>query len=408
MPSHFTPITAAKEITAYEYEFVKSYLYHCFHNPDAEPELTVHRMLGMGGQGAARPTPIVVTDDTQLGMTRIVDETVSLTVTYKHHEYEMLLFVTLSGERRQSNSLYVLSLDEEGKECSMLLEFIRHRAVQCSPMNGKMLQITEEDTPAWLEDSDEVNSEIVEIESTSLADVFLPAKMQDNLQLFIHSVKNYSTLQKPLRFLFSGKPGTAKTKIIRAIANECKDHATFIFTNGSERKINGMFTLASFFSPVVLCIDDLDFMTGSRDDRSQSRALGTFLQKLDGFVQKDLFILATTNDKGLVDLAASRPGRFDMIIDVNVIEPDQYRALVESKTDNETIIRLFDDGILGLLKRKKATGAFIANIVKHLELMNEYDASKVSGQYLHELIQETQKGFYKEAVHASERIGFDN
>ena len=408
MSSAFTPVSTSHQVTAYQYEFVKTFLYNIHSKKSVDNELIVNRMLGYVGRCVTMPTPVCVTDDPKLGMNRIIDETLSLTISYKSHEYELMLFVTYNDPRERIHMMHLLGLDEEAKECSLLQEYILLQAIRSSPMNGKTLQVSEEDTPGWLEDTKEVNSEIIELEETTLNDVFLPAKLQDSLRLFIHSVKNYSTLQKPLRFLFSGKPGTAKTKIIRAIANECKGDATFIFTSGSERRINGIFSLAQYFSPVVLCIDDLDFMTGNREDNSHSRSLGTFLQKLDGFVQKDLFILATTNDKKLVDLAASRPGRFDMIIDVNAIEPLQYKSLVSSKTDNENIIYLFDDEVLNLLKRKKATGAFIANIVKHLELMNEYDSSKVSNEYLLELIKDTQKGFYKEAVHSNDRFGFDN
>lgn len=408
MSSQYSRVTTTVIITAYESEFIKSYLYNIYQNNYEEKEFTIRRLLALNGIGHGIPTPVVVTDDTQMRMTRIVDEVVTLTISYKAHDYELMLFIDYNQDRRRIHMMYLLGLDDDAKECSTLQKYIQYQAVRCSSMNGKTIQITDREMSGWLQDTEEVDSEIIEVGNTTLDDIFLPVQLKDYLNLFIHSVRNFASLQKPLRFLFSGKPGTAKTKIIQAIANECKKAATFIFTNGSEKRIYGMFSLAQHFSPVVLCIDDLDFMTGNRDDRTQSRSLGLLLQKLDGFVQRDLFILATTNDKKLVDLAASRPGRFDMIIDVNVIEPAQYQSLVTSKTKDKEIIDLFDDEILALLRGKKATGAFIANVVKHMELMKEYNPLKISQEYLMELVHNTQKGFYKEPIDANTHVGFEN
>jgi cell division protease FtsH len=177
----------------------------------------------------------------------------------------------------------------------------------------------------------------IDIGNDSLEDVFLPSEIRRQLDLFISALTNFERVHTPLRYLFSGKPGTGKTKIIRAIANACKGKATFLFSNGAEERVDDLFEVASMFSPVVLCIDDIDMLTGSRQDGLYNRQLATFLQRLDGFTKGDQFLLATTNDKTLVDLAASRPGRFDRILDVNLIHPTHYLNLVMSK--NEASLR---------------------------------------------------------------------
>jgi len=81
-----------------------------------------------------------------------------------------------------------------------------------------------------------------------------------------------------------------------------------------------------------LVIDDIDFLVANREDTFDKKSLGTFLQYLDGFIQQNLFILASTNDKKLVDTAASRPGRFDLIIDMSEINSDNYFSLIYRET----------------------------------------------------------------------------
>ncbi len=113
-----------------------------------------------------------------------------------------------------------------------------------------------------------------------------------------------------------------------------------------------------------------------------------------------------TNDRRLVDIAASRPGRFDLIIDVNLIHPDHYLELVRNKTKVPEIVSLFDDGVLTVLEQKKVTGAFITNLVKHLDLVRSFDPGKLTRQYLLEMIQHSFTGFYKEPQSTATPPGF--
>ncbi len=228
----------------------------------------------------------------------------------------------------------------------------------------------------------------------------------EHVALFIQAVCSDKPTNKPIRYLFAGKPGTAKTKIIRSIANACKGKATFIFTKGNEDRIDELFEVVGLFSPVVLCVDDIDLMTGSRDKGMYSKQLASFLQKLDGFINRNFFLLATTNDKRLVDTAASRPGRFDLIIDVSTIEPSQYLALIKSKAQREEIRELFDEEVLTTMASKKASGAFIANLVKHLELVAQYCPEKLNREYVLSMARDSYEGFYLEPDSQDFKVGF--
>jgi hypothetical protein len=79
---------------------------------------------------------------------------------------------------------------------------------------------------------------------------------------------------------------------------------------------------------------------------------------------------------------------------------------VKSKTKLSSIIELFDEDALSLLEVKKVTGAFIANIVKHLELIASFEPQKLSKEYLTTMIRESHQGFYEEPEPTNGKFGF--
>jgi hypothetical protein len=401
----FTPSSYEENLIHYHFEFIKSLLYRIRSKNLQYPDCHVIRITGKSDGFLHKPKLISVTIEKSTGFIRIIDNYITATLLFEKQLYDISMYV---GDRHQSIvqfTIVVLGLDPLAKQSEELIYFLKRESVRNSPYRDQMLQVLV-DKSAYAESIGDIYVEAAKISEDSLGDIYLPAQINDHVQLFIKSVIHYNESKRPLRYLFAGKPGTAKTKIIRAIAKACAGKATFIFSTGNERRIESLFEFAEMFSPVVLCIDDIDLMTGSRSEGLYTPRLASFLQKLDGFVRQDFFLLATTNDKRLVDLAASRPGRFDLVIDVNLIEPRQYLELVKSKTQNIDIINLFDNEVLSLLEVKKVTGAFIANIVKHLELIALFESQKMSREYLATMIRESHQGFYEEPEPTNGRVGF--
>ena len=401
----FTPSSYEENLIHYHYEFIKSLLYRIRSKNIQYPNCQVIRMTGKSDGFHYKPKLISVTIEKSTGFIRIIDNYITATVPFEKQLYDMAMYLADRGSCRIDFTIVVLGLDPAAKQSEELVHFLKRESVRNSPYRNQMLQVLV-DKSAFADAVGDIYVEAAKLGEDSLREIYLPSKINDHVQLFIKSVFNYNESKRPLRYLFAGKPGTAKTKIIRAIARACTGKATFIFSNGNEKRIESLFEFAEMLSPVVLCIDDIDLMTGSRSEGLYTPRLASFLQKLDGFVRQDFFLLATTNDKRLVDLAASRPGRFDLVIDVNLIEPKQYLELVKSKTKLSTIVELFDDDALSLLEVKKVTGAFIANIVKHLELIASFEPQKLSKDYLATMIRESHQGFYKEPDEVDERVGF--
>jgi len=133
--------------------------------------------------------------------------------------------------------------------------------------------------------------------------------------------------------LLIGAPGTGKTLLAKAVAQQTK--ATFIRLVGSElvqkyigegaRLVRELFELAREKAPSILFIDELDAIGARRlevatsGDREVQRTLMQLLAEMDGFDPiGDVKIVAATNRVDIIDEALLRPGRFDRIIEIPV------------------------------------------------------------------------------------------
>ncbi|MFB6078967.1 MAG: proteasome-activating nucleotidase [Halarchaeum sp.] len=143
-------------------------------------------------------------------------------------------------------------------------------------------------------------------------------------------------VEPPSGVLLHGPPGTGKTMMAKAVANETD--ATFIKMAGSElvqkfigegsRLVRDLFDLAAQEEPAILFIDEIDAVAAERTDSKTSgdaevqRTMMQLLSEMDGFDERgDVRIIAATNRFDMLDSAILRPGRFDRLIEVP--EPDQ-------------------------------------------------------------------------------------
>ncbi len=138
-------------------------------------------------------------------------------------------------------------------------------------------------------------------------------------------------IDPPTGVLLIGSPGTGKTLLAQAVAQET--NATFIRLVGSElvqkyigeggRLVRELFALAKEKAPSIIFIDELDAIaarridSGTSADREVQRTLMQLLAELDGFDPlKNVRIIGASNRPDVLDPALMRPGRFDRIIDV--------------------------------------------------------------------------------------------
>ncbi len=198
------------------------------------------------------------------------------------------------------------------------------------------------------------------------------------------------------RYLLNGEPGTGKTESIREIARRLIPNVTFIIPDfETSNDLTSIMEACEIFDNGVIIMDDIDLYLGSRDNGSYTRLLGQFLSFFDGVKKRKISLLASTNDKGLVDKAAERPGRFNFTLDYSFLDDEQIVKVCNIHLPEQWRVEGVYAALKGNVGGKKAniTGAFIANLAENIKEMSE-DDEKWSLQDTVSLIKESYKGFY--------------
>eukprot|EP01060_Flectonema_neradi_P039295 TRINITY_DN85_c0_g1_i2.p1 TRINITY_DN85_c0_g1~~TRINITY_DN85_c0_g1_i2.p1 ORF type:complete len:809 (+),score=231.88 TRINITY_DN85_c0_g1_i2:47-2428(+) len=144
-------------------------------------------------------------------------------------------------------------------------------------------------------------------------------------------------IKPPRGILMYGPPGSGKTLIARAIANETG--AFFFLINGpeimskmageSESNLRKAFEEAEKNAPALIFIDEIDSIAPKREKAQgevEKRIVSQLLTLMDGMkARSQVIVLAATNRPNTIDGALRRFGRFDREIDIGI--PDEIGRL---------------------------------------------------------------------------------
>src|SRR3989344_1001039 len=210
---------------------------------------------------------------------------------------------------------------------------LRFIVVSTVPKAGSVL-ITEATTitlnPKAVEVSEEKVLEVTYEDIGGLSEEVRKVREMVELPLKHPEIFEKLGIQPPAGVLLHGPPGSGKTLLAKAVANESE--ANFILVNGpeimnkfygeSERKIRSIFEEAEKNAPSIIFFDEIDAIAPKREEtygEVERRVVSQLLTQMDGLKKRGkVIVIGATNRPNAIDPALRRPGRFDREISIGV------------------------------------------------------------------------------------------
>ena len=208
-------------------------------------------------------------------------------------------------------------------------------------------------------------------------------------KVIIEPLKVSSDSVLPKGIMLYGPPGSGKTMIAKALANN--SGMNFISIKGpellskylgeSEQLIKNFFNKARQVSPSILFFDEIDSICSSNLEKSSdsvtSRILSQILLELDGFSElNNVVILAATNKIEKIDKSLLRSGRFDLLLETPLPDRKEVSEILQIKIKDKEIIYNCDKNCLNKLKDFNG-----ADIDTMLNLAVQFSNSKELSNY---------------------------
>ncbi|CAF1406720.1 unnamed protein product [Rotaria magnacalcarata] len=159
-------------------------------------------------------------------------------------------------------------------------------------------------------------------------------------------------IKPPKGVILYGQPGTGKTLLAKAVANQTS--ATFLRVVGSEliqkylgdgpKLVRELFRVAEEYAPAIVFIDEIDaigtkrYDSNSGGEREIQRTMLELLNQLDGFDSRgDVKVIMATNRIDSLDPALIRPGRIDRKIEFPLPDEKTRRMIFKIHTGRMTL-----------------------------------------------------------------------
>ncbi|KAK1349744.1 regulatory subunit 4 of 26S proteasome [Hamiltosporidium tvaerminnensis] len=183
-------------------------------------------------------------------------------------------------------------------------------------------------------------------------------------------------IKPPKGVILYGLPGTGKTLLAKAVANQTS--ATFLRIVGSEliqkylgdgpKLVREIFKMADLHAPSIIFIDEIDAIGQKRYDstsgaqREIQRTMLELLNQLDGFDKRnDIKVIMATNRIEVLDPALIRPGRIDRKIEFGLPDVATKRKIFRIHTSKMNLDPDVDLDIL-ITSKDELSGADIKAI----------------------------------------------
>jgi transitional endoplasmic reticulum ATPase len=188
-------------------------------------------------------------------------------------------------------------------------------------------------------------------------------------------------IEPPKGVLLFGSPGTGKTLLAKAVANESDAHFVSIsgpelvskFVGESEEKLRGIFREANEKAPSIIFMDEIDAIAPKREEATnevERRMVSQLLTLMDGMAARgQVIVLAATNRPDAVDPALRRPGRFDREIEIGIPDTQSRNEILQIHTRNMPLSKDVDLDELAAITHGY-TGADLSALVKEAAMVS--------------------------------------
>ena len=392
-------VSSERRVSPFEYDFAKTYIFALHSGRIMSKEVQVSRCLAHSSL-SHRPSKPSLIDVGSSSLPLVGDGVLEATVLWKGHPYEINIAKETQFEGQRTHTIYCLGLTTEASSAKQLLEYIYQQSVANSFYKNQVLRVS------WNPMAErQLMLKPIKIVAQPLSKLVLEDDVKESMEFMIQTIIGYPMLRKSLRYLLEGGPGVGKTESIRSIIDACEGFGTFLLVEGTVDMVE-LFDFASLFEPCVICLDDLDLIFGNRHDIANREHLSEFLTVLDGVHKNNIFLLGTVNEKKFLDEAAARPCRWDFILNIKAPTSPLYLKLIKERCANDRIVELFTSGVIESMETKDVTGAFIVNLIKHLEITHALSPEKLDEQFVLSTLERMHKGFYKNSIGTEKPVGF--
>ena len=219
----------------------------------------------------------------------------------------------------------------------------------------------------------DANGRFLKLDNITMDDVILKDEVKSRIKSgtvdMFENIDKYRKNNLPIKrgILMEGEPGTGKTLLAKALANQID--STFIWVTADDiyypEHVSGIYDMARELVPTVVLFEDIDYIGKDREGYAGSfdKITGELLNQLDGVQSNEgIITLASSNYPKALDKALrNRPGRFDIRVRFELPDSDLRQKMLTKFFGSTDISDLDMEDMVE--KSEGYTGAYVKEIV---------------------------------------------